>query len=155
MPHLLQFAKNLPSGPSRRSILHQLGFQWLLVSGEADRILPWFWAFSLGNSMQKCTDLHLSCALIQLHYTMGFDWGQIAPTSSISFTCAQTSSTMGGGILQNLLSWRARHQQLWSRVSLGLYSPTLHVSKEKMSWYSANRAWVASLIFVRPPLHAR
>ena len=43
MPHPLQFANNLPSGLSRKSIPLQLGFQWILVSGKADRSLSWFW----------------------------------------------------------------------------------------------------------------
>ena len=74
-PQPLQLDRNLPSGPSRRSILLQLGFQWLLVPGEADRSLSWFW-HSAYESQCKSTDLHLLCTLIQLHYTMGFDWGQ-------------------------------------------------------------------------------
>ena len=75
MPHPLQFAKNLPPGPSRRSNLLQLGFQWLLVPGEADRVFLSFW-HSAYKIQCKSADLSLSCTLIQLHYTMGFDWGK-------------------------------------------------------------------------------
>ena len=75
MPHPLQSAKNLLSGPSRRSILHQWGSWWLLVSGEADRSLFWF-QHSVYENQCKSIDLHLSCTLIQLHYTMGSDWSK-------------------------------------------------------------------------------
>ena len=74
VPHPLQFAKNLPSGPSMSSILLSIGFQWILLSREADRSLSWFW-HSAYECQCKSTDLHLSFTPIQLYYTMGFDWG--------------------------------------------------------------------------------
>ena len=68
----LLFAKNPPSSPSRRSILLPVGFQWLTVSGEADRSLSWFWYWAY-RSQYKNADLHLSYTPRLLHYTMGFD----------------------------------------------------------------------------------
>ena len=69
MPHPFQFAKNLPSGPSRRSILLQIGFQWLLISGEVDRSLSWCWHLTY-KSQCKSADFYFSFALIQLCNTM-------------------------------------------------------------------------------------
>ena len=88
--------------------------------------------------MQKCRPpsfLHSSTT--ELYHGLWLGW--IVPTSSIFFMWAQTSSTIGGGIPQNLylkgsssvtfISWFTRPVQ---PNSLG--------SKENMSWYSASRA---------------
>ena len=39
----------------------------------SDRSLSWFWHLAY-ESQCKSADLHLSCTLMQLQYTMGFDW---------------------------------------------------------------------------------
>ena len=91
--------------------------------------------------MQKCSPpsfLHTNTTA--LHHELWL--GQVAPTSSISFMCKQTSSTIGG-ILQNLSL-----KGLSSATLISCFTKSVHLSSpsswEKMSWYSANRAWAAA-----------
>ena len=111
MLHPCWFAKNPLSDLGRRNILLQPNFLWHPVFGEVDRSLSWFWHWAY-KSQCKSPDL-LSCALAQTALHHGLWLGQIAPTSNISFMWAWTSSTIRGGILQNL-SWKVHHQQPWS-----------------------------------------
>ena len=151
MPRPLQSAKNLPSSPSRRSILHQLGSQWPLVSMEVDRSLSCL-AFILWKSIQKCRPLSfLHTNTTALHH--GHWLGQRAPTSNIPFTFALTSSTIGGGILQNLSLKGSSSMTLISCLP-GVYSPTLQASRNKFV-VLASRAQVAAWFFIRPPLQTR
>ena len=55
---------------------------------------------------------------------------QIAPTSSISFTCVQTSSTIGGGSFRATI-WRVCHQWPWSHALPCLYNPALLVQGKR------------------------
>ena len=142
MPHPLQFAKNLPSGPSRRSITLQLGFQRLLVSREVDRSLSWFWHLAYKSQCNCTKPLSFWCTkTTALHH--GLWLGQIVPVSNISFMCALTTSIMGGGILWNCSLKGSSSTTLFSCLAR-LVQPNSPGSKEKMSWYSANRAWVAT-----------
>ena len=78
---------------------------------------------------------------------------QIAPASNISFTCAQTSSTIRGGILQNLPSNGSSSTTLISCFTKSVQPNSLG-SREKMSWYSTNKAqgttWFLSDHLSRP-----
>ena len=148
-PHPLQSAKKLPLGPSRSSILHDLGSQLgSCICGsrwESYLVL----AFSLWKSMQK----HRPPSFLHTNTTALHDglWlGQIVPTSSISFMCALTLSTMGRGILQNL-SLKGSSSTVLISCFTRYVQPTSPGSKENMSWYSANRAaWFLSDHLSRP-----
>ena len=92
--------------------------------------------------MQKCRPLSFLCTnATALHH--GLWLGQIVPTSNISFTCAWTSSTMGGGILWNLSLKGSSSTTLISCFARSV-QPNSPGSREKISWYSANRAWTAA-----------
>ena len=139
MLHPWQFSKKLLSGPSRRNILPQLGFLWLPALGEVDRSLFLVLAFSLWKSMQKHRPLSfLHTNTTALHNCLWL--GQIVPNSIISFTCAQTSSTIRGVILQNLSL-----KGLSSRTLISCFAKSIQPispgSRERMSWYSGNRPW--------------
>ena len=73
----------------------------------------------------------------------GLWWRQIVPTSIISFRCAQTSSTMGGAILQNC-SLNGSSSTALILCFARCVQPHSQGSKEKMSWYSANRVQVTT-----------
>ena len=138
----IAICQNLPTGLSRKSITLPLGFQWILVYGEADRSLSWFWQLAY-KSQCKSTDLCLSCATCMTVLHSGLWLGQIAPTSNISFTCAQTSSTMGWGIL-----WTYSLKGSLSTTLISCFARLVQPSstgfKEKTSWYWGNKVWVAT-----------
>ena len=142
MLHPWWFARNPLSDLGRRNILLQPCFLWLPVFREVDRNLSWFWHWAY-KSQCKSADLHLSCTLVQLHYTMDFKLGKIAPTSNISFTCAWTSSTIGGWILWNL-SLKGLSSTTLISCFAKFVQPNSPGSRKKMSWYSANRAQAAT-----------
>ena len=92
--------------------------------------------------MQKCRPpsfLHTNTTV--LHHGLWLGW--IAPTSNISFTCAWTLSTIGGGILWNL---SLKILSLITLISCFAKSvqPNSLGSREKILWYSTNRAWAAA-----------
>ena len=64
--------------------------------------------------------------------------------------CAQTSSTMGGGILQNL-SLKGSSSTTLILCFARPVQPSSPSSEEKMSWYSANRVWVAAWFLLDHP----
>ena len=91
--------------------------------------------------MQNCRPpsfLHTST--MALHHELWLGW--IVPASNISFMCAWTSSTIGGGILQNLSLKGSSSMTLISCFTRSV-QPNSPGSKEKM-WYSASRTWVAA-----------
>ena len=81
---------------------------------------------------------------------MGSDWGKwhLFPASPL---CVHGPYPQWVGEFFRTSPWRAGHQQLWSHFSLYLYNPTLQASREKMLWYSANRAWVATWFLLDHP----
>ena len=128
--HPWQFARNPLSDLGRRN---QPSFLWCPIFGEVDRSLSWFghWAY---KSQCKSADLHLSCTLAQLHYTTQLWLGWMVTTSNISFTCAWTSSIIGGGILWNLSLKGSLSTTLISCFPKSV-QPNSQGSREKMSWY--------------------
>ena len=87
------------------------------------------------------TKLSMHTNTTALHQGLWF--GQVAPASNISSTCAWTSSTIGGGILWNLSLKGSSSITLISCFTRSV-QPNSPGSKEKMSWYSASRTWVAA-----------
>ena len=92
--------------------------------------------------MQNCRPpSFLDTNTTPLHH--GLWLGLIVPTANISFMCAWTSSTIGGGILQNLSLKGSLSMTLISCFARSV-QPNSPGSKEKMPWYSASRAQVAA-----------
>ena len=92
--------------------------------------------------MQKHRPLSFLCTnTTVLHHGLWLGW--IAPTFGISFMYEWTSSTMGGGIFQNLsLKGLLSTALIWCFARSA--QPNSPGSKEKMSRYSANRTWAAA-----------
>ena len=89
--------------------------------------------------MQKCRPLSFFLTnTMALHYGLWLGW--IVPASNISFMWALTSSTIGGGILQNL-SLKGSSLTTWISCFARLMQPNSPGSSEKMSWFSVSRAW--------------
>ena len=86
----------------------------------------------------------------QWHYTMGSVWGKQHPTSKISFICAQTSSTIGAGILQNLSLKGSSSMTLILCIARSV-QPNSPGSKEKMSGYSTSRTLGTAHFFQTTP----
>ena len=92
--------------------------------------------------MQNCRPpsfLHTNT--MSLHHSLWLWW--IASTSSISFMCAWTSSTMGGGILWNF-SLKGSSSNILVLCFVRSVQSNSPGSKEKMLWYSASRAQTAA-----------
>ena len=87
------------------------------------------------------TSVFLHTSTTALHH--GLLLGQIVPTSNISFTCAWTTSTIRGGILQSLSLKGSPSTTLISCFTKSV-QPKIPGSREKMSWYSATRSWTAT-----------
>ena len=92
--------------------------------------------------MQKCRHLSfLHTSMTALHH--GIWLGQIVPASNIFFTCARTSANIGGGILQNF-SLKGSSSMTLISCFVKSVQPNSPGSREKMLWYSTNRAQVAT-----------
>ena len=110
---------------------------WIWGSGKGSFLVL---ALSLWKSVKKCRPpSFLYTSTTALHH--GLWLGQIVPTSNI-FMCAWTSSTIKGGILQNLSL-----KGLSSKTLISCFAKSVQTnspgSKERMSIHSANRAWAA------------
>ena len=96
----------------------------------------------LQKSMQKHRPLSfLHSNTTALHH--GLWLGHIVPTSNISFTCAWTSSTIGGRILWNL-SLKGSSSMILISCFTRSVQPNSPGSMEKMAWYSASRTQAAA-----------
>ena len=109
------------SGPGKRNTQPYETLNGLLYVGKWIRIFLVL-AFNLQKSMH------------------GLWLGWIVPTSNISFMWALTSSTIGGGILQNL-SLKGLSSATQISCFTRLVHPNSPDSSEKTLWYLVSRAW--------------
>ena len=107
------------------------------------------WLFSLQNLIQKCklpSFFLTNTSCIAPHG----DWlGLITPESNTSLRVFCTSSSMGGGILQNLSLYGSRSVKLIA-CSTVLVHPNSFFSRANILWYSIRSSLAAFVQFTQP-----